>query len=171
MSIQAERTKKLLRLCSSLRKSITDDKITQITNLVKDETVDINAMNLDGLWTPLNLLCYYYDSRLMDLVKLIIEKGADINAKTQSQETPLFSLSLKENRKGNCADIIRFLIGRGADVNTECCRGLTPFFILTRNNPRMITVVDRNSNDNPGVTDMFEIALDSYGFSSSNKCG
>jgi len=150
-----------------LRKSITDDKITQITNLVKEETVDVNAMNLDG-WTPLNLLCNYYDSRLMDLVKLVIEKGVDINAKTQSQETPLFSLSFIEDRKGNCPDIIRFLIERGADVNAECCRGLTPFFILTHNNPRMVTVVDQNSDGTSRVRDMFEKASETYGIASSN---
>ena len=155
-----------------MRKSITGHKISEITNLVEDDTVDINAMNLDG-WTPLNLLCHYYDSRLVDLVKLLIEKGADINAKTRSQETPLYSLSVIENRKfgicekGSLADIIRFFIENGADVNAEC-RGLTPFFVLTRRNPRMVTTVDTDSNGNLRVMNMFERAIETYGIASSN---
>ncbi len=54
-------------------------------------------------------------------VKNLIAKGADVNAKDSTGETPLFWSVLN-------IDIAKFLISHGADVNAKDSRGQTPLF-------------------------------------------
>lgn len=60
-----------------------------------------------GLGTPLH---YVTD---IDIAKLLIEKGADVNAKDHLGYPPLFCIT--------DIDILRFLIEKGADVNPKDC--------------------------------------------------
>ena len=52
------------------------------------------------------------------VAKALIERGADINAKSINQETPL--------HKAKTAEIVTLLINNGADINAKNSRGQTP---------------------------------------------
>ena len=55
----------------------------------------------------------------LEIVKLLVEKGADINSKSKGQEalTPLFAAILGNGNEKQ--DTIKFLLDKGADVNAR----------------------------------------------------
>lgn len=57
-----------------------------------------------------------------DIAELLIAKGADVNAKDEYGETPLYIAAHSDK------DIAELLIAKGADVNARTKRGDTPLF-------------------------------------------
>ena len=64
----------------------------------------------------------------MEIVKLFVAKGADVNAKTKSGGTPLLNAAYKGHK-----EIVELLIAEGADVNVRV-DGLTPLDLATKDN-------------------------------------
>ena len=62
-----------------------------------------------------------------DMVKLLIKKGADVNAADNDGETPLFIAVYRDK------DIVELLIGKGADVNASNKYGETPLDEISNN--------------------------------------
>jgi ankyrin repeat protein len=56
----------------------------------------------------------------LEMVKLLIEKGADVEDKDKDGATVLVHATLMGN-----PEIVRFLIDKGADVNAQTSQGLT----------------------------------------------
>ncbi|ORX65883.1 ankyrin, partial [Anaeromyces robustus] len=56
-----------------------------------------------------------------DLVKYLIEHGADINKENEDGKTPLFWACESGNE-----DLVKYLIDLGADINKENEKGETP---------------------------------------------
>ncbi len=69
------------------------DGIAHFKKLLKDEDpIDVN-LKLESGYTLLNTLWRYYkDVHLIDLVKLMVKKDADVNTKERLGSTPLHSL-------------------------------------------------------------------------------
>jgi len=61
--------------------------------------------------TPLHWAAWHGHT---DIARLLIEKGAEVNAKNASQQTPLHSAAWHGH-----ADIARLLIENGAEVNAK----------------------------------------------------
>ena len=107
----------MLHLADKKSKSKEDYK--QLVKLVKNPGVDVNAK--DPLFlgaTPLHLLFYHEsnDTIPISFVKLLIKKGADINAKDdQTGAPPLFLLCSNYSGK-NLNKLVKLLIEKGADV-------------------------------------------------------
>ena len=55
------------------------------------------------------------DNGHLDVVLLLLERGADVGSRGRLRQTPLFMAS-----SAGYAEIVRSLIARGADVNAEC---------------------------------------------------
>lgn len=72
-------------------------------------------------WTPLHIAVY---ERNLDIVRLLIKYGANINAKTYNRETPLH-IAVYEGHW----DVAKLLIDHGADVNARNNNGSTPLHI------------------------------------------
>jgi uncharacterized protein len=82
----------------------------------------VTAYSHDG-WTALHLAAFFGHR---DLVGLLIDRGADINARSKSvrfaqENTPLHAAAA--NRQTAAAEV---LIDRGADINARDGRGFTP---------------------------------------------
>ena len=84
----------------------------------------------------------------IDLVKLLIKNGADVNTKDLSGETPLFILVRKR-----FVSVIEPLIKMGADVNARDNNGKTPLFFAKDQyvaNSLIKNGADINVRDNQG---------------------
>ena len=97
-----------------IRMAIDQGNSCRLERLLPD--ADVNARDEFG-WTPL-----HYATKKSDLhiVKLLIAKGAQINAKDKDSRTPLFGAvhtSLK---------IVKAIVQSGADVNAKDLYGYTP---------------------------------------------
>jgi len=78
---------------------------------------DVNTIENLHNRTPLLLACYYDDE---EMVEILTESGADINAKDKYGWTPLI-LSSSEDNMGN----VEYLIRAGADMNIKDNEGKT----------------------------------------------
>jgi hypothetical protein len=86
-------------------------------------------------------------------VKALLEKGADVNIKSEFGETPLIEAIRSDN-----IVIIRLLLEKGANLNARDDVGLTPFFAAIKSGSIDITKLllkkgaDVNARDNSGKT-------------------
>ena len=149
--------------CTALHRAAMGGHLSIVKVLVEQGKADVNARSLQGL-TPLHFAAstghanrvleftMYYDgkqlsfdaaahvTRCHEIVKYLIENGADVNAESTSQHwtikdesaglTPLHFNCLT----GHNPDTTRFLIQAGANVNAVTAHGDTPLhFVLTWN--------------------------------------
>ena len=78
-----------------------------------------------GQWTPLHEACR---NGHPEVVELLIDHGADIEAKDGVQRTPLIITAESEN-----ARVAEILIDCGADINAQAIRGYTALLWAARN--------------------------------------
>lgn len=71
----------------------------------------------------LNLLYQTCLSNNTELATFVIERGADVNIRKNSGQTPLYATCYKSN-----TELATFLIERGADVNIAGNNGHTPLY-------------------------------------------
>jgi RNA polymerase sigma factor (sigma-70 family) len=83
-----------------------------------EELARTNRMPAIGSFTALHRAAYYGDA---DLAALLLERGADVNARTKIGQTPLHVAVLLD-----WPAITALLLERGADSNTITDRGMTP---------------------------------------------
>jgi len=85
------RSKEFLDICQGIRSGETT-KIKKFYELVADESVDINTTNSSG-WGPIHFLCKSYGDRdLIDMIQLLINRGANVDAKTDTRRNSLHLL-------------------------------------------------------------------------------
>ena len=66
--------------------------------------------------------------RSLEVVKVLIDRGADVNAKDEKGETTLMYAA----RSGNL-EVVKFLVDKGADVNAKDSNGATALSIASAN--------------------------------------
>jgi uncharacterized protein len=125
-----------------------------LIQLAEKQPDQINAYSPDG-FTPLGLATFFGH---IDLVKLLIEKGANPNiaANNPFKVTPLHSACAISNY-----DIAEMLIKNGAEVNARQMQGVTPLHSAAHNGqPRLAKLLidngaDVNSKTDTGQTPLF----------------
>jgi ankyrin repeat protein len=135
----------LVELCAS------DDATPEAIQEFLDLQVDLNTKDKDEN-TPL-LLCVKRGD--IASTKLLIEAGADVNAKNEGGATPLhWAAAYNKN-----PEILTLLIKAGADVNATAVNGSTPLqdAVWFNKNPEVTTLLikagaDVNAKDNKGYT-------------------
>jgi hypothetical protein len=99
-----------------LLKAVNVDDIAQVKELL-DGGLDVNGKNKAG-WSALMIAA---SKGNMEMLSLLIEKGADVDEKnTQQGQTPLIFAA-----HWGHADVLRLLIEQGADVNIQMDDGWT----------------------------------------------
>jgi ankyrin repeat protein len=95
----------------SLIRAIEQGKLTEVEGLLKNRA-NVNAPGSCGR-TPLYMAC---DSGRVDVVKLLLDKGADANA----------SGALSSAACQGHVELVKLLLDKGADVNARSKEGWTP---------------------------------------------
>jgi ankyrin repeat protein len=120
----------MLVLGSHLAQAI--DKVGEIYDAIKNEDVekvkinlaaDTNAANsmLEKRFTLLHFAAEHRSSNGTEILKLLLDKGAKIEARNLIGQTPLFCAAAYDNPEG-----ARILIAEGAKVNARQNDGRTP---------------------------------------------
>jgi ankyrin repeat protein len=78
----------------------------------------VNTEDNKNGYTPLDMAAF--SVHYMPMVKFLIDKGADVNAKSAAGATPLFWAVLRQQR-----DEVQYLVDHGADVNATDAYGDT----------------------------------------------
>jgi ankyrin repeat protein len=117
----------------------------EIARTLLVRSAEPNVKNNDGE-TPLHLLLEGYfsndDDHVPDLVQLLLNRGADVNARDQNHATPLF-LAVELH----IYDIALILLEHCADPNVKNTRGKTPLHLL----------LERNFHDYDDIDDVLAV--------------
>ena len=92
----------------------------------KDYKFDLNNIKDTNGETPLYLAC---ENSHTELVKLLLEHGADANIKSEYGYTPLYRACDKDN-----TEVVKLLLEHGADVNSKDNYGNTLLYSACKNN-------------------------------------
>jgi ankyrin repeat protein len=104
-----------------MKSAITNNDIDKVRYLI-DQGQDVNQ-KITQFLIPKTLLTIAILEKNPDLVKLLIEKGANVNESDELNQTPLFVAVNTEQ-----IEIVKLLIENGADVNHKDNNGETPLF-------------------------------------------
>jgi ankyrin repeat protein len=127
------------------------DKISLLLKTAPD--FDITLLNDKIIWAA-------KEGRI-EILKLLIDAGGNVNAKNEDGLTALMWASAK-----GYADIVMFLINAGADVNTESCSGWTALMSAAdRGSLNVVKILVEKSADihktthEGGMTALMEAAI------------
>jgi ankyrin repeat protein len=111
--------------------------------LAAEDPSRVRAYSHDG-WTPLHLAAFFGHR---ELARMLIERGADVNARSRStrfarDNTPLHAAAA--NRQTAVAEL---LLERGADVNARDGSGFTPLGLAAagHNDLLVMTLLERGA--------------------------
>ena len=113
-----------LRQCSPskplLWKAVERNDIALVEDLLKlDHDVEEKIQG----WTPLMKAA---EENRTEILKLLIEKGADINAQNKKGRSALSFAAAPSMQRKTSKETLRILLSKGADSTMKCARELTP---------------------------------------------
>ena len=123
------------------RANISKTVLTKIAAfLIKNgANLDLDAQDTSGE-TPLHYACKH---GYLDIAKLLIEKGANVNSKDQQNDSPLH-LAVKYGRKNH----IKILLKNGAEIDTKNNSSFTPLHeAIFRKKPNVVKLLLENNAD------------------------
>jgi uncharacterized protein len=101
-------------------------EVDSLRQVLEADPEKVNAVNADG-FQPLGLACFF---RRGEAARLLVERGADVNAPSQNAQhvTPLHSAAA-----GRSLEIARLLLEQGAEVDAVQKGGYTPLHAAAQN--------------------------------------
>ena len=115
----------------------------ELFKIVLDRIKDINDRNY------LHLACELPYNLSIELCRLLIEKGADVNKKNSLGKTPLHMAVINSDEK-----CIELLLNSGADIESKDNKGITPLMnAISHGVKNNITILLLEKGANPNSTD------------------
>lgn len=134
-----------------LRAIFNDD--IDIMQLLLDAGADINLATEPNRITPMHSACRYNRPEHNELIKILLQKGADINAKTTLGSTPFHYLC--DNLHYDNITNETLLIEKGADINAIDEFGMTPLLMAVYNQDIAIVDLLLSKNCNVNCVDIY----------------
>jgi len=103
--------------------TVRDNNVDAARKAINQDGVDVNAQSSGG-WTPLFTAI---NKQNLEMVKLLIEHGANVNYKMKDVGHNALFIASQQNNKG----IIQLLLEKGLDINQQNKFGETPLFWAT----------------------------------------
>ena len=107
--------------------SINDDSLSLVQLLAKHDA-DVNKQDGNRI-TPLHVAAY---RQHLELVRVLLDNGASVDAKNIWGSTPLYELLYYHNTSDNVVRIVQLLVERGANVNTPNKGLWTPLHLASQ---------------------------------------
>lgn len=126
-----------INLLHTYLKFYVDNQVDlEIIGIILDAGVPINELDKYDNYSPLMRAVVKQN---IELVSLLIERGANLNVKTPESMTPLWIAT-----KCNDIKIVKLLLSKGAHINAKNCGGSTPLHTACENhNDKMIELLIR----------------------------
>lgn len=104
---------------------------TEAVKLLLDNNADVNIHRTHDGFTPLMAAVAKND---LTIVKLLLAKGADVNAKSKDGITALIVAAASDNKGSVITDIAKLLLEKGADVNAKPEQGMSALTAAKKSN-------------------------------------
>ncbi|KAJ5651018.1 uncharacterized protein N7484_004741 [Penicillium longicatenatum] len=103
----------------------------ELVRLLYEYSPDINVSTQEDQWTPLNVAA---DLGHFEVVKFLIEKGADISIPNSARWTPVNSAA-----ESGHLEVVKILVENGADIEVPNTTSMTPLYSAAlRNHPQVV---------------------------------
>ncbi len=133
-----------------IHQAAKEGKFDAVKKMLKEDPDLVNAVDSDGL-TPLHLAAEHGHRQI---VELLLQEGADINAKSGFKRTPLhFAASSGHD------EIVRLFIEKGAELNENDSFILTPIFQAAYNGHQNIVEMLLSNGINLSATEKNSVTL------------
>ncbi len=133
-----------------IHQAAKEGKFDAVKKMLKEDPDLVNAIDSDGL-TPLHLAAEYGHRQI---VELLLQEGADINAKSGFKRTPLhFAASSGHD------EIVSLFIEKGAELNKNDSFVLTPIFQAAYNGHKNIVEMLLSNGINLNATEKNSVTL------------
>lgn len=107
-------------MSNDIFKAVHENELASVARLLTEDPSLVHARAPGSNWTPL------HRANSPEVARLLLERGADPNARGRSEETPLHLITHEE--------VVRVLLQHGADPTLADRSGVTPFdFALWEN--------------------------------------
>jgi ankyrin repeat protein len=133
----------------------------RVAELLLQRDADVNARRKDHS-TPLHVASYYGN---VEIVRLLLDNGANADAKSVIEESPLHKVSCGEFESQEAgARVAQLLLEHGADVNAQCHDRSTPLHLASLNGKLEIARLlldwgaDVNADSDDGETALHKVS-------------
>jgi ankyrin repeat protein len=107
------------------------------SEIIGRDPSQVNAHSHDG-WTPLHLASFFGHC---DLAALLLDHGADVNARSRSERFARANTPLHAAAANRQVEVARLLLERGADVNARDGSGFTPLALAANSRSDLLMIL------------------------------
>lgn len=107
-------------LCGGINDAARTGDLAKVRTLLKGNPSLVSSTAFDG-WTPLDEAA---DNGYFKMAKLLVEAGADVNARAKGGRSALYLATMFDHQ-----GIVKLLLVHGADANIKDDNGVTPLHL------------------------------------------
>ncbi|HUD70937.1 MAG TPA: ankyrin repeat domain-containing protein [Dongiaceae bacterium] len=121
----------------TLWEAVTIGLKERVVEILRREPSLIGEYSHDG-WTALHLAAFFGHR---DLAAFLIERGADVNARSKSETFAQANTPLHAAAANKQTEVARLLVERGADVNARDGSGFTPLALAANSRADLLMLM------------------------------